>query len=54
MAHECPECFDGCYCGGDIDDMLMNDTKEELRCTHCADGADLADLGDDSEETDNG
>lgn len=36
--HECPDCYDGCYCGGDIDDMLMGDTREEQHCNHaCSD-----------------
>jgi hypothetical protein len=35
MAHECWDCGQTCHCGGDIDDMLMNGTVEELRCTHC-------------------
>lgn len=25
-----------CYCGGDIDDMCLSDTKEEMLCTHCS------------------
>lgn len=32
--HECPDCSSACYCGGDIDDMLMNDTIDEARCSH--------------------
>jgi hypothetical protein len=32
--HECPDCASGCYCGGDIDDMLMNGTPEEACCDH--------------------
>jgi hypothetical protein len=43
MAHECPGCFSACYCGGDIDDMLMLDETGELDCRHCDDGAFLAD-----------
>ena len=34
MAHECPECGLVCYCGGDIDDILLSGTDEESRCTH--------------------
>jgi len=31
--HECPECFSACYCGGDVDDLILTDTV----CTHtCA------------------
>jgi hypothetical protein len=33
--HECPECYDSCYCGGDIDDILMSGTREERQCGHC-------------------
>lgn len=35
MAHECPDCFQVCHCGGDIDDIIFSDTKEELHCSHC-------------------
>jgi hypothetical protein len=35
MAHECPECGQTCYCGGDVDDCEFHDTYEELHCTHC-------------------
>lgn len=35
MAHECPDCYETCHCGGDMDDMLMNGTKEEIACGHC-------------------
>lgn len=37
MAHECSECGQVCYCGGDIDDCLFNGTPEELHCRHCDD-----------------
>lgn len=40
MAHECFECGEMCYCGGDIDDMLMSGTPEEMRCTHPCSGDD--------------
>lgn len=43
MAHECPICYMNCHCGGDIDDMCFNGTKEEMMCTHCDD----AEEGDD-------
>lgn len=43
MAHSCPECDQACYCGGDIDDVLLEDGEDA--CTHCADGD-----GDDSDE----
>ena len=31
MAHECPECYQLCHCGGDIDDI---DFGEDASCTH--------------------
>lgn len=34
MSHECPDCYHACFCGGDIDDMLMNDTPEGRGCDH--------------------
>jgi len=34
MAHECPDCWSICYCGGDIDDLLFTGTEEELHCKH--------------------
>lgn len=34
MAHECPECGQTCYCGGDVDDCEFHDTPEEGHCTH--------------------
>ena len=38
--HECDVCGADCYCHGDIDDMLMNGTREEAMCGHCPDGED--------------
>jgi hypothetical protein len=35
MAHECPECADLCHCGGDIDDLLLNEDSAVNRCSHC-------------------
>jgi hypothetical protein len=35
MAHDCPECGSRCHCGGDIDDLVFNDTQYEARCTCC-------------------
>lgn len=35
MAHSCPDCGQTCYCGGDIDDILME--EGEVCCTHCDD-----------------
>ena len=34
MAHDCPECGSVCYCGGDIDDILFEDSDEQFDCTH--------------------
>lgn len=31
MAHECPECYCLCHCGGDIDDCDFGESEE---CTH--------------------
>lgn len=46
MSHECPECYQTCYCNGDIDDCCFNFDRDVLRCTHCPiDGHD-----DDDEE----
>uniref|UniRef100_A0A6H2A486 Uncharacterized protein n=1 Tax=viral metagenome TaxID=1070528 RepID=A0A6H2A486_9ZZZZ len=35
MGHHCPECYAQCHCGGDIDDLMFDDTEDALRCTHC-------------------
>lgn len=35
MAHSCPECDSACYCQGDIDDLVFDDTTEARRCSHC-------------------
>lgn len=35
MAHDCPECYTRCHCGGDIDDICFEGTPEEFGCTHC-------------------
>lgn len=40
MAHECPQCYQACYCGGDIDDCFFEGTKEQLMCGHCPDDED--------------
>ena len=45
MAHSCPICDCTCYCGGDIDDILLPDSAAEYRCTCCAEG-DPDDWGD--------
>ncbi len=33
MAHECPECYSVCFCGGDIDDVELPAGAEG--CSHC-------------------
>lgn len=35
MAHKCDECGDTCYCGGDIDDIVFEDSDFTSRCNHC-------------------
>lgn len=37
MAHSCPICDQYCFCGGDIDDILLDGTKEQENCDHCDD-----------------
>lgn len=34
MAHECPDCYQICYCGGDIDDCEFNDEHTYVNCSH--------------------
>jgi len=39
-----------CYCGGDIDDCLFDNTQEQNRCGHCPlDGDDDDDYIDESD-----
>lgn len=42
MAHSCPECYQVCHCGGDIDDLLLDEDDAVNRCNHC-DGSDADD-----------
>lgn len=49
MAHSCPECWQVCYCGGDIDDILLSGTREENRCGHCDDAGENEDDFDDDD-----
>jgi hypothetical protein len=37
MAHECPDCGQTCYCGGDIDDCCLNSEHYYMNCSHCDD-----------------
>jgi len=48
MAHECPTCGTACYCGGDIDDILLPDRAAENACEHC----DSDDFDDDPDPDD--
>jgi hypothetical protein len=48
LAHSCPECGYTCHCGGDIDDCIIEGTREEARCQHCPD--ELFGDDDDSDE----
>lgn len=34
MAHECPNCYQVCFCGGDIDDLLLNREQDVIWCRH--------------------
>lgn len=43
MAHECPECWQACYCSKDIDDCLLNRDEDVNNCTHCPIGGDVDD-----------
>lgn len=56
MAHNCPECYALCHCGGDIDDLLLNCEEDINGCTHSdicqyedEDDFDYDDYEDDSE-----
>ena len=37
MAHSCPICDQYCHCGGDIDDIQLDGTEEQMNCCHCDD-----------------
>ncbi len=50
MAHNCPTCYQACYCGGDIDDCFFEDSKEERACTCCLGKEDLDDDDDYDDE----
>lgn len=52
MAHECPDCYQVCYCNGDIDDLILNEEKDLIACTHCLHAEEDADremFGDDAD-----
>ncbi len=52
MAHSCPTCDSLCHCGGDIDDIQLNGTEEEMNCTHCIEDDDGYEEDDDWPEDD--
>lgn len=54
MAHECPECGLSCHCGGDIDDMLLNNDRYVHGCSHCWNEDEPYDLTDDEDWDDEG
>jgi hypothetical protein len=33
MAHSCPVCDSACHCGGDLEDVLLEEGGVD--CTHC-------------------
>lgn len=35
MAHSCHDCGSVCYCGGDVDDFLLDGGDTQDVCTHC-------------------
>jgi hypothetical protein len=47
MSHECPDCGYWCYCGGDIDDCLLNFDEDVDQCTHCDSDDEVDDLYED-------
>lgn len=34
MAHSCPDCYSTCYCGGDIDDCVLDFEDDVIHCKH--------------------
>lgn len=50
MAHSCPECDSVCHCGGDIDDVILE--EGEATCTHCDDQESEYEEWDDWEDED--
>jgi len=49
MAHNCPDCGLHCHCGGDIDDLLLNQEHFVLGCVHCPHDDDEERWDDDDE-----
>lgn len=49
MAHDCPECYHACTCGGDCDDAMI-ELSEDRECRHeCS--PDTDDPGDSEEDS---
>lgn len=48
--HNCPECEEACYCGGDIDDIDAGDEEAQDNCTHCVGDHDEWGADDQTEE----
>lgn len=36
MSHECPICYQTCFCHGDIGDLCLNTEEAICACTHCS------------------
>lgn len=54
MAHSCPICDQHCHCGGDIDDVQIDGTEEQMNCCHCFDEGDYDEIDfDDQYERNN-
>lgn len=34
MAHSCPDCCETCYCGGDVDDAIIDEPLNQIACGH--------------------
>lgn len=50
MSHECPECYQVCYCNGDIDDCILNIDEDVNRCIHCPIDGEDEEYYDESDE----
>jgi len=51
MAHTCPDCGYVCHCGGDIDDIILDEFDEQCGCRHCLTCQSADDI-EDSDDTD--
>jgi hypothetical protein len=52
MAHTCPVCGQTCNCGGDWDDICLEDPEDIENCTHCPDDDDSDEDGFDDTDYD--